>query len=162
MSINRKSSRESSIKFLLNMFIAAITLSIFISCIIVSGKLITGGINYNVLQDVGLFFIVMMTLCLSSGTAFFLYTYFNELRTALSTYRFYKTLTGHGSLALLTESYYTTIKTFNVPIKAQHVDGNGNIIRGQWNAVGDWSVIGRKTTKKFSGNSKWEAKDETE
>lgn len=158
MSI-KNTSRESSIKFLLNMFIAAITFSIFITCVIVAGKLLTGGINYNVLQDVGLFFIVIMTLCLSSGTAFFLFTYFKDLRTAISTYRFYKTLVGHGSLSLLTESYHSTIKSFNVPIKAKHIDGNGNVVHGQWNSVGDWSVIGRKTTKKFSGNSKWENKE---
>lgn len=159
--ITTRKSRESSIKFFLNMFLAAITLSIFISCIMVAGKLITGGVNYNVLQDVGLFFIVIMTLCLSSGTAFFLYTYGRELVITVSTYRFYKTLTGSGSLALLIESYYTTINSFNVPIKAQHTDGNGNIVRGQWNAVGDWSVIGKKTTRRFTQNERWENKDET-
>jgi hypothetical protein len=156
MAITKNNSRESVIKFVINMFIAGVTLSIFITCSIVAYKLITGGINYEVLQDVGLFFIFIMTLCLSSGTAFFLYTYFKEIRVTISTYRFYSTLIGHGSLSLLTESYLSASRSFNVPIKAQHKDGNGNIINGQWNSVGDWQVNGRKTTRKFSRNEKWE------
>lgn len=153
---NKLKMQESTIKFTLNLFIAICTFAIFTTCVYVAGKLMLGDVSYVILQDVGLFFIVAITLCLSSGTAFFLYVYFLELRVAISTYRFYKTLVGHGSLLLLTESYYTAIKSFNTPIKAQHTDGNGNVVVGQWNGVGDWQVINKKTTRKFSGNKRWD------
>lgn len=135
---------------------AGVALSIFITCVIVASKLITSGINYKVLQDVGLFFIFMMTLCLSSGTAFFLFNYCKEIVTSFSTYRFYSTLIGRSSLSLLIDSYNNVNTSFNMPIKAKHTDGNGNLVQGQWNGIGDWEVNGRKTTRKFSRNEKWE------
>ena len=157
---NNLRAQESTVKFTINLFIALCSAAIFTTCAYVAGKLFVGDFNYAILQDIGLFFTVMITLLLASGTAFFLYTYILELRVAISTYRFYKTLVGHGSLLLLTESYYTVIKTFNTPIIAKHIDGNGNAVTGQWNGVGDWQVVNRKTTKKFSGNDNWKTENE--
>lgn len=155
MSKDNKDVIKSKIKFCIHLFIAMVTLSILITCLFVAFKLFQGGISYDVLKDVGLFFIVGMTICLASGSLFYLYTYIAELCMAVSTYRFYKALTGTGSYSLLVESYHSVIKTFNAPIQAKHIDGNGNSVYGQWNGIGDWSVYDIKTTKKFSGDSKW-------
>lgn len=153
---NKIKAQESTIKFTLNLIIAACTLVIFTTCIFMAGALILGDVGDNLLRDIGLFFVITVTLCLSSATAFFLYTYMLELRVAISTYRFYRTLTGSGSLILLTESYYTVIKgSYTTPIRAKHIDGNGKIVTGQWNGVGDWTVENRKTTRKYSGNKRW-------
>lgn len=151
--MSSKLAQESTVKFLLNLFVSILILSVLITCIGVSGKLILGDIPVNILQDTGLFFIVAVVLCFTSASIFFLYVYFLELRIAISTYRFYKALTGQGSFRLLTESYYTTIKTFNTPIHAKHTDGSGNIIAGVWNGVGDWSVYDKKQTRKFTGET---------
>lgn len=155
MSIRNRDSAESKIKFCIHLFISMVTLSILITCLTVGIKLLQGGVSYEVLRDVGLFFLVGMTICLASGSLFYLYTYIKELVTAVSTYRFYKALTGNSSYSLLVESYYNVIKTFNRPINAKHVDGNGNTVYGQWNGIGDWSVYGIKETKKFSGDTRW-------
>ena len=154
---NKIKAQESTIKFVLNLIIASCTLVIFTTCVFMAGALILGDVPSALLQDIGLFFVVVVTLCLASATAFFLYTYILELRVAVSTYRFYKTLTGSGSLILLTESYYTVIKgTYTTPVRAKHIDGNGKTITGQWNGIGDWMVENRKTTRKYSGNKRWE------
>ena len=145
----RKQKYTSNIKFVIGLFTASVILSILVMCVIVSYRLVTGGFNANTLVDIGVFFIAIMTLLLSSASAFFLYVYAYEICATISTYRFYKTLIGQGSFSLLTESYFGVVKTFYVPIKAQHKDGNGNMIYGQWNGIGNWTVNGKKTTRGY-------------
>ena len=140
---------KSSIKFTVGLFAAAVVLALLVMCAIISYRLVTGGFTSNTLVDIGVFFISILTLALSSASAVFLYIYAYELVTTISTYRFYKTLIGQGSFSLLSESYFGVVNTLNVPIKAQHKDGNGNIISGQWNGIGNWRVIGKKTTRGY-------------
>ena len=140
---------KSSIKFTVGLFAAAVVLALLVMCAIISYRLVTGGFTSNTLVDIGVFFISILTLALSSASAVFLYIYAYELVTTISTYRFYKTLIGQGSFSLLSESYFSVVNTLNVPIKAQHKDGNGNIISGQWNGIGNWRVIGKKTTRGY-------------
>lgn len=147
-----KIMQESTIKFIMNLFVSIMIFCVLITCLGISGNLILGDISKVILQDVGYFFIVASVICLTTTSIFFLYMYFMELRTAISTYRFYKALTGQGSMLLLTESYYTTIKTFNSPIHAKHTDGLGQVVEGVWYGVGNWAVYSKKSTRKFTGD----------
>ena len=145
----KKQKYKSSIKFTVGLFAAAVVLGLLVMCAIISFRLVTGGFTSNTLVDIGVFFRSILTLVISSASANFLYINAYEIATTLSTYRFYKTLIGQGSFSLLSESYFGVVNTFNVPIKAQHKDGNGQMIYGQWNGIGNWTVNGKKTTRGY-------------
>lgn len=145
----KKQKYKSSVKFTVGLFAAAVVLALLVMCVIIAYRLVTGGFTSNTLVDIGVFFIAIITLLLSSASAFFLYVYVYDICATISTYRFYKTLIGQGSFSLLSESYFDVVNTFNVPIKARHKDGNGQMVYGQWNGIGNWTVNGKKTTRGF-------------
>ena len=147
----KRQKYKSSIKFTVGLFASSVVLALLVICAIISFRLVTGGFTSDTLVDIGVFFISILTLVLSSACSLFLYIYTYEIVVTLSTYRFYKTLIGQGSFSLLSESYYSVVNSFNVPIKAQHKNGAGEMIYGQWNGVGNWTVNGKHTTRRFKG-----------